>query len=134
MSDPILTYLFGHYNLLQVLASANMRRHTSRAIAIWRQLRIHIVVTFSCTCLDQRWPRRPFLQLPPSGSDSKTLRTGLKLSIRVTWPSHRRRCVLIIVTTSMSSYIQGATQKFQYVSNCLLVAPSVWKISHVMLC
>ena len=40
-------YLFGHYNLLQVLASANLRRHTSRAIAAWRQFRIPSVVTFS---------------------------------------------------------------------------------------
>ena len=27
------TYLLGYYNLLQVLASANLRRHTSRAVA-----------------------------------------------------------------------------------------------------
>ena len=27
----LLTYLFGRYNLGQVLASANLRRHTSRA-------------------------------------------------------------------------------------------------------
>ena len=36
----LLTYLFDHYNLLQVLASANLRRHTSRAVAAWRQFRI----------------------------------------------------------------------------------------------
>ena len=29
----LLTYLFGHYNLLQILASANLRRHISRAVA-----------------------------------------------------------------------------------------------------
>ena len=29
LSHSLLTYLFGHYKLLQVLASANLRRHTS---------------------------------------------------------------------------------------------------------
>ena len=29
----LLNYLFGHYNLLLVLASANLQRHTSRAFA-----------------------------------------------------------------------------------------------------
>ena len=29
----LLTYLFDHYNLLQVLASAYLRRRTSRAVA-----------------------------------------------------------------------------------------------------
>ena len=37
----------------------------------------------------------PFLRLPTPGWDSKTLRTGLVLSIRATWPSHQRRCILI---------------------------------------
>ena len=46
-----LTYLFGHYNLLQVLASANLRRHTSRTVAAWRQFRIPSVLRFSSTCL-----------------------------------------------------------------------------------
>ena len=45
----LLTYLFGHYNPLQVLASANLRRHTSRAVAAWRQFRIPSVLRFSST-------------------------------------------------------------------------------------
>ena len=51
----MLTYLFGHYNLLQVLALANLRRHTSRAVAAWRHFRIPTVLRFSSTCLAQRW-------------------------------------------------------------------------------
>ena len=58
----LLTYLSGLYNLLQVLASANLRNHTLRAIAVWRRFRISSVVTFSGT---QRWRVRPFLRLPP---------------------------------------------------------------------
>ena len=99
------TYLFAHYNLLQVLASVNLLRHTSLAVAVWRQFRIPSVFRFSSTCLAQRWGGRPCLRQPPPGSDSKTLRTGLELSIRATWPSHRRSCILIRFTTSMSSYI-----------------------------
>ena len=38
----LLTYLVGRYNLLQVLASAKLRRHISRAIAAWCQFRIQI--------------------------------------------------------------------------------------------
>ena len=102
----LLTYLFGHYNLLQVLASANLRRNTSRAVAAWLQFRIPNVLRFSSTCLAQRWGGRPGLRRHPSrGSDSKALRTGLELSIRATWLSHRRRCILIRFTMSMSSYI-----------------------------
>ena len=100
----LLTYLFGHYNLLQVLASANLRCHTSRAVAPWHQFRIPSVLRFSSTCLAQRWVGRPCLRQQLPGSDSKTLRTGLELSIRATWPSHRRRCILIRFTTSLSSY------------------------------
>ena len=33
IGEDLFTYLFGHYNLLQVLDSANLRRHTSRAVA-----------------------------------------------------------------------------------------------------
>ena len=33
IKNILLTYLFGHYNLIQVLASTNLRRHTSRAVA-----------------------------------------------------------------------------------------------------
>ena len=95
-------------NLLQLLASANLRRHTSRAVAAWRKFRISTVLGFSSTCLAQRWKGRPCLQHPPPGSDSKTLRTKLELSIRETWPSHRRRCILTRFTTSMSSYISYA--------------------------
>ena len=73
----LFTYLFSHYNVLQVLASANFRCHTSRAIAAWRQFRILSVVTFSSNSLAQRWRGRPFLRLRPPGSDSNTLRTGL---------------------------------------------------------
>ena len=94
-SLPLLTYLFGHYNLLQVLASANLRRHTSRAITAWRQFRIPSVLSYSSTWLAKRWEGRPCLRHPPPDSDSKTLRTGLELSIRATWPSHRRRCILM---------------------------------------
>ena len=93
------TYLFTY------LASANLQRHTSWAIAAWYQFRIPSVVTFSVTCLVQRWRDRPFLRLPPPGSVLKTLLTGLELYIRATLPSHRRRCILIRFTTSMSSYI-----------------------------
>ena len=46
----LLTYFLGHYNLLQVLASANLRSHTSRAVAAWRQFRILSVLRFSSTC------------------------------------------------------------------------------------
>ena len=66
------SYLFGRYKLLQVLVFANLRYHKSRAITAWRQFRIPSVVTFSVTCLAQSWRGRPFLRLPPSGSDSKT--------------------------------------------------------------
>ena len=45
-----LTYLFGHYNMLKILDSANLRRHTLRAVVAWRQFRIASVVTFSFTC------------------------------------------------------------------------------------
>ena len=70
-----------------------------------RQFQIPSVVTVSSTCLVQRWRGHYFLRLPPPGSDSKILRTGLELSIRRTWPSHRRRCILIRFTKSMSSYL-----------------------------
>ena len=63
--EELLTYLFGGYNQ-QVLASAKLRRHTTRAIAA------NFVVTFSVTCLAQRCRGRPFLRLQPAGSDSKT--------------------------------------------------------------
>ena len=35
----LLTYLFGRYNLLQVLASAKIRRQTPQAFGAWRQFR-----------------------------------------------------------------------------------------------
>ena len=79
----LLTYLFGHYNLLQVLASAKLRRHTSGAVAAWRQFRIRSVLRFSSTCLAQRWGGRSYLRQPPPGSDSKTLRTGLELLSKI---------------------------------------------------
>ena len=69
-SYPLSTYYLLTY----------LRRHISRAIAAWRQFRIPSVVTFSVTCLAQDWRGLPLLRLPPPGSDSKTLRTGLKLS------------------------------------------------------
>ena len=53
------------------MASANLRRHTSRAVAAWRQFRISSDLRFSSTCLAQRWGGRPCLRQPP-GSDSKT--------------------------------------------------------------
>ena len=37
------------------LGSANLRRHTSRAVSAWRQFRIPSVLRFSSTCLAQRW-------------------------------------------------------------------------------
>ena len=83
----ILTYIFGHYNLLQVLASANLRRHTSRAVAAWRQFRIPSVLRFSSTCLAQRWGGRPCLRHPPAGSESKTLRVGAIHTSDMTQPS-----------------------------------------------
>ena len=49
--------------MLQVLASAILRRHTSRAIAVWHQFQILRVVTFSVTGLAQRWRGRSFLRL-----------------------------------------------------------------------
>ena len=57
------------------------------------------------TCLTQRWQGRPLLWFPPPGSDSRTLRSRLELLMRITWPSQRRRFILICFTTSMSSYI-----------------------------
>ena len=103
-----LTYLLGQYNLLQVLASANLRRHTSRALAAWRQFRIPRVLRFSLTCLAQSWGGRSCLRHPPPGSDLKTLRTGFVIHtnwVRNPYELHRRRCILIRLTTSMSSYI-----------------------------
>ena len=54
IANSYLLYLFCHYNLLQVLPSANLRRHTSRAVAAWRQFRISDF-RLSSTCLAQRW-------------------------------------------------------------------------------
>ena len=51
----LLTYLLGHYNLLQVLTSANLRRLISRAVAAWRQFfRIPSVVNILSTYLVQQ--------------------------------------------------------------------------------
>ena len=85
----LLTYFFGHYNLFQVLASANFRRHTTRAVAAWR----HFVITFCCYILIQLFS--PTLARPSFSATSTTwtLRTGLELSIGATWPSHRRRYI-----------------------------------------
>ena len=78
------TYLVGSYNLLQVLAPAKLRCHTSQAITAWCQFRIPSVDTTLVTWYAQRLHGPPFLRLPPTGSDSKTLRTGLELSVRAT--------------------------------------------------
>ena len=95
--------LFGHYNLLQFLASA------TRAVAAWRQFRIPSVLRFSWTCLVQRWGGRPWLRHLPPGSDSKTLRTGLELSIPATWPSHRRHCILMSSYISKKAHLRSKT-------------------------
>ena len=74
-STPILlAYLFGPYKMLGVLASANLRRHTSRAIAAWCQFRIPSVVTFSVICLAQRWRGRQIRRLYEMGWNH-TIRT-----------------------------------------------------------
>ena len=61
----LLTYLFGRYNLLQVLSSAKLRCHASRAIAAWRQFRLPSVDTSLVAWSKQLWRGRPFLRLPP---------------------------------------------------------------------
>ena len=62
-------------------------------------------ITFLVTWSAQRFQGRTFLRLPPPGSDAKTLRTELELSIRATWTCHWRRCIF---STSMLSYNRTA--------------------------
>ena len=48
LSTYLITYL-----AITTLASANLRRHTSRAIAAWRHFQIQSAFSFSSTCLAQ---------------------------------------------------------------------------------
>ena len=85
--EYLLTHLFGRYNLLQFLASGNLRRHTSRAM----QLGANFIHLFRPTLV------RPSFSATSTSSDSNTLWTGLELSIRAICPSHRSRCICISI-------------------------------------
>ena len=93
-------YKYSYFlNYLAVTASLQPRyRSWPQLICVHHEL-LQLVANFGYPALLHS-QQCPFLRLPAAGTDSKTLRTGLKLSIRATLPSHRRRC-----TGSKSSYI-----------------------------
>ena len=75
--------------MLQVLVSANLRRHTSRAVAAWRQCRIPSVL---------RFPRNPPLQIHASSCETSGVLLAVLLvnSTSCSWLQCGLVCVVLL--------------------------------------
>ena len=91
------------YSLFAIVEAID---YVSRSYDLWSWLELVLlrVFEFSSTWSPQRIADLPFVRDPPDGAFLKTFFAGAWSSMRITWPNQRSCCILIRLTSSISSY------------------------------